>query len=138
MNHRELTKCHDCGAKPGETHMPGCDTERCSYCGGQVLCCGGCKDPATGDMRHDPLFGRWTGLWPGAAECAMLGMFSKFSPETGWVKTTADDPDGSPDLNTFETMGLSRIFLTKPRKDIGQERYDEKVKQKEEDKKLSQ
>ena len=47
--------------------MGGCDTEHCSWCGGQVLVCGGCKDEA-GVMRHDPLFARWTGIWPGVAD----------------------------------------------------------------------
>lgn len=34
--------CHDCDAKPGEMHMPGCDAERCATCGGQWIQCGGC------------------------------------------------------------------------------------------------
>ncbi len=37
MEHRQLMNCHDCGAKPGETHMPGCDTEVCSHCGTQSV-----------------------------------------------------------------------------------------------------
>jgi NAD+ synthase (glutamine-hydrolysing) len=36
-----LKKCHDCEVDPGFTHIPGCDTEYCSHCGGQVLICGG-------------------------------------------------------------------------------------------------
>lgn len=130
MNHEKLTNCHDCGAKPGETHMGGCDVEHCSWCGGQVLMCGGCKDKK-GKMRHDPFFARWTGLWPGSAECMALGLFSKFSLETGWVKTTANDPEGRPDLNTFYSSGLHKIFLVKPTVDRGQERYDEKQKEKQ-------
>ena len=63
----ELKNCHDCGDEPGQPHMPNCDTERCSFCGGQCLMCGGCPDE-NGDMRHDPLFARWTGIWPGSAE----------------------------------------------------------------------
>ena len=81
---RKLTKCHDCGAEPGQPHKSGCDTEVCSVCGGQKLMCD-CKG-------HDPLFARWTGLWPGAAESEMLGM----------------------DLNAFYAKGLNRIFLVKP------------------------
>lgn len=58
--------CHDCGAKPGQPHLPGCDTEICSVCGGQRLCCE-CKG-------HDPLFAHWTGFWPGGLEALALGL----------------------------------------------------------------
>jgi hypothetical protein len=29
-----LKDCHDCGAKPGEVHSDGCDTQRCTVCFG--------------------------------------------------------------------------------------------------------
>ena len=35
--------CHDCGCKEGELHQPGCDMERCPFCGGQLISCG-CDD----------------------------------------------------------------------------------------------
>ncbi len=60
------TNCHDCNAKPGEPHQDGCDTERCSACGGQRLQCD-CPE-------HDPLFARWTGFWPGKLEAIALGL----------------------------------------------------------------
>lgn len=31
--------CHDCNAKYGEYHHPGCDTERCPVCCGQLISC---------------------------------------------------------------------------------------------------
>lgn len=62
----KLTDCHDCGARPGEVHSHGCDTERCSVCGGQRLQCD-CKG-------HDRRFARWTGIWPGYAEAELLGI----------------------------------------------------------------
>lgn len=69
-----LHNCHDCNAKPGELHVPGCDVERCSVCGGQRLQCN-CR-------RHDPYFARWTGLWPGEAEAKYLGVdLNEFSIE---------------------------------------------------------
>jgi len=31
--------CHDCKVKEGELHVPGCDMERCPFCGGQLISC---------------------------------------------------------------------------------------------------
>src|SRR5215211_6963077 len=35
--------CHDCGTPPGGLHHPGCDVERCPFCGWQVISCD-CED----------------------------------------------------------------------------------------------
>lgn len=80
----EIQECPDCGVAPGRPHQPGCDVERCSSCGGQRFGCG-CDD-------HDPVFARWTGLWPGSAEADALGV----------------------DLNQFYMLGHHKVFFVKP------------------------
>ena len=32
-------RCHDCNAAYGHHHHPGCDSETCPKCGGQLLMC---------------------------------------------------------------------------------------------------
>lgn len=67
MSDEEKT-CHDCGARPGAYHVAGCDVERCTCCGGQRIGCG-CK--ARAQRRRE----KWTGEWPGKAECRELGFW---------------------------------------------------------------
>jgi hypothetical protein len=78
--------CPDCNVKPGKPHLPNCDVERCSVCGSQKLSCS-CKG-------HDPLFARWTGIWPGEAESIYIGV----------------------DLNEFYIQKYHKIFFVKPKK----------------------
>ncbi len=37
--HYGIPVCHDCGARMGQFHGPGCDMERCPACRGQLLSC---------------------------------------------------------------------------------------------------
>ena len=32
-------RCHECGAKRGQFHHAGCDSETCPACGGQLIGC---------------------------------------------------------------------------------------------------
>lgn len=83
-----ITNCPDCGTAPGMPHVPGCDVERCSVCGNQKIQCN--------HSDHDPLFARWTGIYPGEAEAKYLGM----------------------DLNEFVKEGYYRRFFTKPSQNV--------------------
>ena len=83
---KTLSNCSGCGVKPGELHDSGCDVEQCSGCGGQRIFCGCGRE-------HDPIFARWTGIWPGKAESEHLGL----------------------DLNEFEKYRT--VFFIKPCED---------------------
>jgi hypothetical protein len=121
-NHLKQTDCGDCGVKPGQYHIPGCDVERCPDCGGQMISCGMINlnsGECNPDEKRDE-FGEgerlpWTGVWPGVLECIEYGFYSKWH-ETGgwllpptdehkgfkaghWVECSGDDPKAGPGLN---------------------------------------
>lgn len=39
LNKEAQPRCHDCNAKWGEYHHPGCDMEECPICHGQLISC---------------------------------------------------------------------------------------------------
>jgi hypothetical protein len=86
-----LENCPGCGVAPGHVHVPGCLAELCSHCGHIRR---GCKSEA-----HDPVFSRWTGIYPGVAECFALGLIKD---------------DGSPDMVAFLSKDLHKILFSKP------------------------
>jgi hypothetical protein len=94
---KEREFCPDCGVHKGEYHDWNCDVGRCMLCGGQRLACDCPEVPESLE--------RWSGVWPGVKECIELGLYCRWSPgEGGWVRTTADDPEAQPDLNTLYTI----------------------------------
>lgn len=46
---------------------------------------------------------RWTGEYPGCAECREFGWFTKLIPDQGWVECSKDDPEA--------TENLSRLYF---------------------------
>ena len=97
-------RCHDCGVAPGACHHPGCDVERCS-CGGQALSCG-CDDAIYFRGRESR---RWTGLWPGVAECRHFGLFCRDEPGKCHIPCERDHPDAHEDLNRWYMEGAKPI-----------------------------
>ena len=81
-----LKKCPDCAVEPGQPHQKGCDIERCSVCGLQRIAY--CHE-----ADHDPLFSRWTGIWPHDAEAHWIGV----------------------DLNQFLIQGFHEVVAVKPK-----------------------
>ncbi|MCZ1001228.1 hypothetical protein O1M63_29245 [Streptomyces mirabilis] len=74
------TNCPDCAVSPGNVHLDGCDVARCAVTGYQRRGC---------THTDDKCNTRWTGIWPGDAECI----------EYGFVIDLGPDEDPMPDLN---------------------------------------
>ena len=50
--------CHDCNCREGEFHLPGCDMERCPFCGGQLISCDCCYTQLGFTLdQSDPYYG---------------------------------------------------------------------------------
>lgn len=86
-----MSQCPDCDVMPGEPHRPGCDVERCSWCGGQAISC----DCEISGIPHTV----WSGEWPGKAECREYGFYCLWVDGVGWVRCDKDTPGAVEDLN---------------------------------------
>jgi hypothetical protein len=100
-----VLKCCDCGVQPGKLHKPGCDVERCPYCGGQLISCS-CEAQDRFGVPYDDRM-PWTGEWPGAAECREFGWYAVPGPDNrGWVSCNPDEPGSTPDLNRLAAEAI--------------------------------
>lgn len=120
-----MTPCPACGAPPGQFHGRGCQIERCPRCGLQLI---GCDciyeinglDPNALDTKHpeilrhglteamvrkmDQEWGarrmRWTGEYPGVAQCREWGWYARRIPgERYWHRCEPTDEGAMEDLN---------------------------------------
>ena len=128
--------CNDCAVKPGELHRPGCDVERCPFCGGQLISCGCNREilqMEDDDADMNPIQSAewerrlqerglipWTGTWPGVAECVEFGWYAYF--DKGWHRCTDTHPEATADLNRLHVDAvwdaeLKRWCLPKARTD---------------------
>lgn len=121
--------CHDCDANPGEFHDPGCDVERCPYCGGQLISCDCTRNKKKMTWIEKNRL-PWTGIWPGTVEAVEFGLYSKWIPNKQfeddkarlgldaafrrlgtapmgrWAVCEKDDPEATPDLNRLNAVAV--------------------------------
>jgi hypothetical protein len=93
--------CPDCGVAPGYEPLDGCDVERCSACGGQVISC----DCPESEYENLPRI-KWEGEWHGISECEEFGWFTLFKPGKGWERCTKETPGARHDLNRLAMEGI--------------------------------
>jgi hypothetical protein len=83
------TRCPDCETSPGRRHLTGCGVAR-------------------------PPRSRWSGEWPGAAECRRRGWYARpAATPTGWAPCPADALSAAPDLLRlafFEAHGVDGLY----------------------------
>lgn len=95
--------CHDCGCKVGENHQPGCDTERCPKCKGQLISCDCFRigDNGRFDEKAYQKAGpeKWSGIMYEEAHkyCEEHELFCYL--DNGWVKCDRNHPQASHNLN---------------------------------------
>lgn len=90
--------CPDCGVCPGQLHHGGCHVARCASTGQQRA---GCGHPGSACNT------RWTGHWPGDAECWEYGFFIQPGP---------DAPPNTPPLPDINRLYVECVW------DSGQQR----------------
>ncbi|MFE2586007.1 hypothetical protein [Streptomyces sp. NPDC059378] len=103
----KITNCPDCHVTPDTLHHQGCDVARCARTGLQRLGCGHTSNACNT---------RWTGRWPGEAECV----------EYGLVIDVGSDTEPLPDLNRLYALcdwdpNQQRMVLRAPIADHGGE-----------------
>lgn len=125
MKPLEIKDTCTCGAKLGETHVPGCSIDRCPFCGVQMLqddCCYEFFgiDVINMEETHPDIFHNglpdemdekweehlrphllpWDGVYPGTKECREYDLWCKWTAN-GWETCSADDPEATEDLNAL-------------------------------------
>lgn len=128
-------KCPDCDVAPGQFHDPGCDVERCPYCGHQLIGCD-CQENKKKEAWIEKHLLPWTGTWPGVEEAIEFGLYCCWVPNERledeskrvglaealrtvggpagcWVPCEKNDPQATPDLNRM--LGVSRWDREKKR-----------------------
>lgn len=86
-------KCHDCGAKPGQYHSAGCDTETCAKCRGQTVYCD-CAEPPEEKVPYtfEPTESSelWLEFIGTDRLCGLCGNAGKITTK-GWLKNPKGD-----------------------------------------------